>query len=152
MRAWKHCTVPPHFEQSKQVEYQFLFPTLSCNECYFPNTNHDVEVGDNNYITANRSMNRWYEGTFISSFLAFAAHYAHLTVSEQLGDSSTADIPLLLQVTFTRQSLQPRQYKPLPAHVKHAIGVMHKSDHYAVMMEINVATKKVLIYDLSKSY
>ncbi len=79
--VWYHLTL----SSQNRVKYQFLFPTLWCNECCFPNTNCILEVGDNIYITANMTANKWYDGTFISSFSALAAHYAHLTLSECWG-------------------------------------------------------------------
>jgi hypothetical protein len=73
-----------------RVEYKFLFPTLTCGECCFPHSKTLISVEDSDYLHSNRSTNRWYDGVFISSFAQLAAHYAHLTVSEQssvLGDS-----------------------------------------------------------------
>jgi hypothetical protein len=106
-----------------------------------------ILVGDSDYLHSNRSTNRWYDGVFISSFARLAAHYAHLTVSEQssvLGDSYKQ--PLLLHVTYPNQILQEGKYKALPDHVTKVLAVMHNRDHYA-MMEIDIPVKKVVIFN-----
>jgi hypothetical protein len=66
----------------ERIEYKFIFPTLSCGECCFPHAKTLISVGDSDYLTSNRSTNRWYDGVFISSFAQFAAHSTHITASE----------------------------------------------------------------------
>jgi hypothetical protein len=76
-----------------------------------------------------------------------AAHYPHLTVSEQasvLGDNYKQ--PLLLHVTHPNQILQEGKYKALPDHVIKVVAVMQVRDQYT-MMEIDIHVKKVVIYD-----
>ncbi len=76
-----------------------------------------------------------------------AAHYVHLTVSEQasvLGDNYKQ--PLLLHVVYPNQILQEGKYKALPEHVTKVVAVMHDRDYY-VMMEIDVPMKKIVIYN-----
>ncbi len=130
-----------------RVEYKFLFPTLTCGECCFLHSKTLISVVDIDYYNSNRSTNRWYDGVFISSFAQLAAHYTHLTVSEQssdLGDSYKQ--PLLLHVTYPNQILQEGKYKALPDHVTKVVAVMHDRDHCA-MMEIDIPVKKVVIFD-----
>jgi hypothetical protein len=106
-----------------------------------------ISVGDSDYLTSNRSTNRWYDGVFISSFAQLAAYYAHLTVSERssvLGDSYKH--PLLLHVTYPNQILQEGEYMALPDHETKVVAVMHDRDHYA-MMEIDIPVKKVVIFN-----
>jgi hypothetical protein len=106
-----------------------------------------ISGGDSDYLTSNRSTNRWYDGVFISSFARLAAHYAHLTVSEQLsvlGDSYKQ--PLMLHVTYPNQILQKGKYKAVSHHVTKVVAVMHDRDHYAVMV-IDIPEKKVVIFD-----
>jgi hypothetical protein len=69
--------------QQQRIEYKFLFPTLTCGECCFPHAKTLISFGDSDYLTSNRSTNRWYDGVFISSFAQLAAYYAHLTVLEK---------------------------------------------------------------------
>ncbi len=129
------------------MEYKFLFPMLTCGKCRFPHLKTLISVGDSDYSNSNRLTNRWYDGVFISSFAKLAAHYAHLTVSEQssvLGDSYKQ--PLLLHVTYPNQILQEGEYKALPDHVTKVVAVMHDRDHYAVM-EIDIPVKKVVIFN-----
>jgi hypothetical protein len=82
-----------------------------------------------------------------TSFLT-SQHWPHIITTSlcqnAVSDSSIVDITQLLHVIFPRQSLQPGKYTSLPAHVTHVVGVLHNSDHYA-LMEINIAAKKVLI-------
>jgi hypothetical protein len=107
-----------------------------------------MAVGDNYYLHSNRSLTRWYDGVFISSFAQLAACYVHLTVSEfssVLGDNHK--MPLLLHVTYPKHILQEGQYKgALPDHVTKVVADMHDKDHYA-MMEIDIPMSKVVIYD-----
>jgi hypothetical protein len=106
-----------------------------------------ISVGDSDYLTSNRSTNRWYDGVFISSFAQLAAHYAHLTVLEQssvLGDSYKQH--LMLHATYPNQILQEGEYKAVPQHVIKVVAVMPDRDHYAVMV-IDIPKKKVVIFD-----
>jgi hypothetical protein len=132
----------------QRIEYNFLFPMLTCGECCFPRAKTLIlSVGDSDYLTSNRSTNRWYDGVFISSFAQLAAHYAHLTVLEQssvLGDSYKQ--PLMFHVTYPNQILQEGEYKAVPHHVTKVVVVMHDRDHYAVMV-IDISKKKVVIFD-----
>jgi hypothetical protein len=76
-----------------------------------------------------------------------AAHYAHLTDSEQasvLGDNFKQ--PLLLHVTYLKQILQEGEYTAFLDHVTKVVAVMHDRDHYAVI-EIDFPVKKVVIYN-----
>jgi hypothetical protein len=76
-----------------------------------------------------------------------AAHYTHITASEQssvLGDSYKQ--PLLLHVTYPNPIIQEGEYKALPEHVTKVVAVMHDRDHYAVM-EIDIPVMKVVIFD-----
>jgi hypothetical protein len=130
-----------------RVEYKFLFPTLTCDECCFPHSKTLISVGDSDYLNSNRSTNRWYDGVFISSFAQLAAHYTHLTVLERssvLGDSYKQ--PLLLHITYPNQILQEGKYKALPDHVTKVVAIIHDRDDYAVM-EIDIPVKKVVIFD-----
>jgi hypothetical protein len=120
---------------------------LTCGECCFPHAKTLISVGDSDYLTFNRSTNRWYDGVFISSFAQLAAHYVHLTVLERssvLGDSYKQ--PLLLHVTYPNQILQESEYKAVPHHVTKVVAVMHDMDSYAVIV-IDIPEKKVVIFD-----
>jgi hypothetical protein len=66
----------------QRIEYKFLFPIMTCGECCFPHAKTLISVGDSDYLTSNKSTNRWYDGVFISSFAQLVAHYAHLSVLE----------------------------------------------------------------------
>jgi hypothetical protein len=66
----------------QRIEYKFLFPMLTCGECCFPHAKTLISVGESDYLTSNRSTNRWYDGVFISSFAQLAAHSMHITASE----------------------------------------------------------------------
>jgi hypothetical protein len=96
----------------QRIEYKFLFPMLTCGECCLPHAKTLISVGDRDYLTSYRLTNRWYDGVFISRFAQMAAHFAHITASEQLsvsGDSYKQ--PLLLHVTHPNQILQEGKYK-----------------------------------------
>ncbi len=85
----------------QRIEYNFLFSMLTCGEYCFPHAKTLISVEDRDYLTSNRSTNRWYDGVFISSFVQLAAHSAHITALERLSvlDDSYKQ-PLLLHVTY----------------------------------------------------
>jgi hypothetical protein len=66
----------------QRIEYKFLILMLTCGDCCFPHAKTLISVGDSDYLTSNRSTNRWYDIVFISSFAQLVAHYVHLTVLE----------------------------------------------------------------------
>ncbi len=55
-------------------------------------------------------------------------------------------MPVLIQVTFLKETLVEDQYKTLPQGVTTVVAVLHDADHYAVL-EIDIPNKKVIVYD-----
>ncbi len=122
-----------HVAQSHQkigrgcVDFKFGFPTLKC-ECCFPIPEMTIPVGDADYVKANASTQRWYDGDFISSFAMLVSHCSH--INERQG---TLDLPQLLHVTYPKEKLFPSHCKKLQSTVSRVVAVMYNNDHYAVM-------------------
>jgi hypothetical protein len=77
----------------------------------------------------------WYEGVFISLFALLAAHYAHITYDERHSTlCQRVNLPLLIHVTYPKETLVEGQYKALPPGVTRVVAVLHEADHYAVLV------------------
>jgi len=126
--------------------YRFICARLTCDQCCFPMRNRMLVMGDDDYLNACRSTNRWYDGDFVSSFATVASHYAHKTLSQRLGQTDYPPLPQLLIVTFPRQELQPNVIKALKPETQRVVGVIHDTDHYAVM-ELSVQENKITMFD-----
>jgi hypothetical protein len=84
----------------------------------------------------------WYNGVFISSFAQLAAHYAHITYEERHSTlSQRVNLPLLIHVTYPKETLVEGQYKALPPGVARVVAVLHEAAHYAVL-KIDILNKK----------
>jgi hypothetical protein len=89
----------------------------------------------------------WYDGFFISLFAQLAAHYVHITYEERHSTlSQRVNLPLLIHVTYPKETLVEGQYKAAPPGVTSVVTVLHEADHYAVL-EIDILNKKVYVYD-----
>ncbi len=142
--AWTYGNIAHYnhpLSARRMVGYQFLHPTLHCDECCFHTGHQLLAVGDKDYLLANQNTTRWYDGNFISSFSSLAAHYAHIKDS----DWEVLHTKLMHNV-YQREELCKEACQPLPKNVKRVIGVLHKNGYYSVM-EIDVEAKVVRIYD-----
>jgi hypothetical protein len=123
-----------------QVDFKFVFPTLKC-ECCFPIPEMTIPVGDTDYVKANASTQRWYDGDFISSFAMLVSHCSHINKRQ-----GTLDLPQLLHVTYPKEKLFPSHCKKLQSTVSRVVAIMHNNDHYAVM-EVDIKYMFIKIYD-----
>jgi hypothetical protein len=123
------------------VGYQFLHPTLHCDECCFCTRHQLLAVGEEDYLLANQNTTRWYDSNFISSFLSLAANYAYIKDGDWEGLC-----PKLMQIVYPSEELCKEACQPLPENGKCDVGVLHKNAHYS-LMEIDVEAKVVRIYD-----
>jgi hypothetical protein len=101
---------------SDQWEYNFLWPTLQCWDCCFPHGEAGIHVGDDQYISLITHLTNWYDSIFVSLFAQLAAHYAHSTcaLGEEHGNPQPDVLPLLIHVTYPKQTLVGGQCKALP--------------------------------------
>ncbi len=114
--------------------FLFVWPTLTCHDCFFPHGSQQIQVGDNDYVASLSNTTSWYDGVFIASFAQFSAHYAHIINHERPSTPRPAvNMPVLIQVTFPKETLVEGQYKALPQGVKTVVAVLHDADHYAVL-------------------
>jgi hypothetical protein len=60
--------------------------------------------------------------------------------------SLRVNLPLLIHVTYLKETLVEGQYKALPPGVTSVVTVLHEADHYAVL-EIDILNKKAYDYD-----
>jgi hypothetical protein len=120
---------------------------LTCKECCFPHRTLYIQIGNNDYISSITNTTNWYDGVFIASFAQLAAHYAHITYDERHSTlPQRVNLPILILVTYPKQTLLEGQYKPLPPGITRVVAVLHKTAHYAVL-EIDIHKKKVHVYD-----
>ncbi len=76
-----------------------------------------------------------------------AAHYTHITYEEHNStQSQQVNLPLLIHITYPKETLVPGQYKAVLPGVTSVVAVLHEGDHYAVL-EIDILNKKVYVYD-----
>jgi hypothetical protein len=74
-------------------------------------------------------------------------HYVHITYAERHSTlSQQVNLPLLIHVTYPKETLVEGQYKAVPPGVTKVVAVLYEADHYAVL-EINILNKKVYAYD-----
>jgi hypothetical protein len=89
----------------------------------------------------------WYNVVFISLFAQLAAHYVHITYEERHSTlSQRVNLPLLIHITYPKETLVEGQYKALPPGITRVVTVLHEVAHYAVL-EIDILNKKVYVYD-----
>jgi hypothetical protein len=89
----------------------------------------------------------WYDGVFISSFAQLAVHYAHITYDKRHSTlRQRVNLPLLIHVTYPKETLVEGQYKALPPGITRVVAVLHEADYYA-LLEIDILNKKVYVYD-----
>jgi hypothetical protein len=80
-------------------------------------------------------------------FAQLAVHYAHITYEERHSTlSQQVNLPLLIHITYPKETLVEGQYKAVPPGVTRVVAVLHEADHYAVL-EIDILNKKVYVYD-----
>ena len=82
------------------INFKFLFPVFKCL-CCFPVPEMMIHVGDTDYVEANASTQRWYNGDLISSFGILVAHCAHIKKHQ-----GQWDLPQLLHVTYPKEKLK----------------------------------------------
>jgi hypothetical protein len=147
VQAWDHGNIARSYQSlGTRQEFQFVWPTLTCCDCCFPHGSTQIQVGDNDYVASLANTTNWYDGVFISLFAQLAVHYVHITYNKRPSISTQVNMPLLIQVTFPKQTLVKGQYKALPQDVTTVVAVLHDADHYAVL-EIDIPNKKVHVYD-----
>jgi hypothetical protein len=89
----------------------------------------------------------WYDGVFISSFAQLAAHYLHITYEKRHSTlSQRVNLPLLIHVTYPKETLVEGQYNAVLPGVTRVVAVLHEAAHYAVL-KIDILNKKVCVYD-----
>ncbi len=90
------------------------------------------------------NITNWYDGVFISSFSQLVAHYAHITYDERHNSlPQQVNLPLLIHITYPKDTLLEGQYKALPPGVTRVVAVLHKADHYAVL-EIDIHKRRYM--------
>jgi len=109
-QAWKHDKIARfhrvmHSRSRRTQGFQFLFPTLFCQECCFSTLDQLIPVGDSNYVHANENTTRWYDGDFISAFASLAGHFVHKHAF-QVNAMVAVDRPMLLHVTYPNQMIE----------------------------------------------
>jgi hypothetical protein len=71
----------------------------------------------------------------------------HITYEERHSTlSQRVNLPLLIHITYPKETLVEGQYKALPPGFTRVVAVLHEAAHYAVL-EIDILTKKVYVYD-----
>ncbi len=71
----------------------------------------------------------------------------HITYDERHSTlPQRVNLPILIHVTYPKQTLLKSQYKPLPPSITKVVAVLHKAAHYAVL-EIDIPKMKVHVYD-----
>ncbi len=74
-------------------------------------------------------------------------HYVHITYDERNSTlRQQVNLPLLIHVTYPKETLVQGQYKTLLLVVTRDVAVLHEADHYAVL-EIDIINKRVYVYD-----
>ncbi len=102
-----------------------------------------IQIANNDYISSMTNATNWCNGVFISLFAQLAAHYMHITYDERHSTlSQRVNLPLLIHVTYQKQTLLEGQYNALPPGVTRVVTVLHEAAHYAVL-EIDILNKKV---------
>jgi hypothetical protein len=114
--------------------------------CCFPHGELYIQVGDEAYMHSITYTKSWYDGVFVSSFAQLAAHYAHRTKDMRANSPTPFKLPLLMHVTYPKQTLAQDQCKALPPEYTDVVALIHEGDHYAVL-EIDTTNKKVLVFD-----
>jgi hypothetical protein len=146
--AWEHGNIAR--KQSSLGDnrwYNFLWPTLSCDDCCHPHGCFQLQVGDDGYIDRISNTSDWYDGTFILSFAQLAAHYAHSTVAlSELGPTYPDVLPQLIHVTYPRGEVSVDQCCALRTDTTTVVAVLHNKDHYGVL-EIDIKKRLIRIYD-----
>ncbi len=104
-------------------------------------------MGDEAYMHSITNTTNWYNGVFVSSFAQLAAHYAHRTKDMRADSPTLFKLPLLMHVTYPKQTLAPDKCKALPPEHTSGVALVRKGDHYAVL-EIDTINKKVLVFDV----
>ncbi len=128
-------------------EFRFLWPRLTCRDCCFPHGAPYIQIGNDDYISSMTNTTNWYDGFFISLFAQLAAHYAHITYDERHSTlRQRVNLPLLIHITYPKETLAKGQYKALPPEATRVVAVLREVDHYAVL-EIDILNKKVYVYD-----
>ncbi len=128
-------------------EFLFVWPTLTCSDCCFLHGSQMIQVGDNDYVASLANTTNCYNGVFIASFSQMTAHYRHIIDYESpSAPRSAVTMPVLIQVTFPKETLVEGQYKALPQGVTTVVAVLHDANHYAVL-EIDIPNRKVIVYD-----
>jgi hypothetical protein len=142
-QAWDHGNIARSYQPLGTCQlFLFVWPTLTCHDCCFPHGSQQIQVGDNDYIASLSNTTNWYDGVFIASFAQLSAHYAHIIDHELPSTPRPAvNMPVLIQVTFPKDTLVEGQYKALPHGVTTVVAVLHDADHYAVL-EIDITNNK----------
>ena len=106
-----------------------------------------IQIGNNDYISSITNTTNWYNGVFIASFAQLTAHYVHITYDEHHSTlPQQVNLPILIHVTYLKQTLLKGQYKHLPPGITRVVAVLHEAVHYAVL-EIDIHNKKEHVYD-----
>ncbi len=146
--AWEHGNIArKQSSLGDNRRYNFLWPTLSCEDCCHPHGCFQLQVGDDGYTDRISNTTDWYDGTFISSFAQLAAHYAHSTVAQpELGPTYPDVLPQLIHVTYPRGEVRVDQCCALRTDTTTVVAVLHDSDHDGVL-EIDIKKRLIHIYD-----
>jgi hypothetical protein len=146
--AWEHGNIarkPSSLGDNRQCN--FLWPTLSCDDCCHPHCCFQLQVGDDGYIDRISNTTDWYDGTFFFSLAQLAAHYAHSTISlPELGPTYPDVLPQLIHMTHPRGEVRVDQYGALPMDTTTVIAVLHYKDQCGVW-EIGINKRLICIYD-----
>jgi hypothetical protein len=71
----------------------------------------------------------------------------HITYEERHSTlSQRVNLPLLIHVTYPKETLVEGQYKALPPGITRVVALLHEAAHYAVL-EIDILNKKVYVYE-----
>jgi hypothetical protein len=112
--------------------YNFSFWTLKCSCCFAGST--IITVGDDDYLQACTSTERWFEFDFIQSFATLCAHMTH---NEKIQ---------LIHCQSELSNLTEEECRALSPTVQQLISVVFAQSHFAICT-IDITTHRALIYD-----
>ena len=124
----------------KKEGYNFVYSRLECRECS-PHSRL-MSVGDEKYLEACTSTNKWYDTDFISTFCSLVAHDAHTLPCNY----PTTKKLEMIHIPYPDGIVREHNVKSLNADKTHLICIAHSNDHYAVL-EFDLANSCVHVYD-----
>jgi hypothetical protein len=113
-------------------QFCFEFLTLKCSCCFSGNV--IITIGDDAYINACRSTQRWFEYDFIASFASLIAHVSH---NEKIQ---------LMHCPNPTEKIVEVECRNLKETVETIVCVVHGRQHFA-LLSIDVKKSVVQVFD-----